>query len=339
MGEPIPIEQQLRGFRHDFEALRHELGKLVVGQEDALDGMLTAAVAGGHVLFEAAPGLGKTLLVQALAAAADLSFQRIQFTPELMPADLVGTYVVMETPQGRRTFEFQQGPIFANLVLADQINRGMPKTQSALLEAMEGPSITVWRETFSLPQPFLVMATQNPLEMEGTFPLPEPQLDRFFFKLLLRPPSIEQIEAILERTTEDAPPVISRIVDGPRLLQMRQVARNVIIPGGLRRAAAMLAAATHPDCEHAPEIVRRLVRYGCSPRGAQALVLGAKVRAASEARREVSVADLRAVTHAALRHRLILNFEAQADGVPPDRVIDDVLQTIPGLGPERQRST
>lgn len=328
MNEPIPLQQQLQGFCDDFERLRRELGKCVVGQEDALEGLLTALVTGGHVLLEGVPGVGKTLLVRSLAELSELAFQRIQFTPDLMPADLLGTYVVMETPQGRRTFQFHQGPIFANIVLADQINRGMPKTQSALLEAMEGQSITVARETFRLPQPFFVMATQNPLEMEGTFPLPEPQLDRFFFKLLLRPPTIDQLEAILERTTEALPPMLSRIVDGPRLLEMRQIARSVSIPGPLRRAASGLVAATQPDADQAPEIVRRVVRYGCSPRGAQALVLGAKVRAAAEGRREVSPADLRAVAHAALRHRLILNFEGLAEGVQPDAVIDEILETI-----------
>jgi len=328
MAEPIPIEQQLKGFRSDFDALRHEIGKIIVGQEDVVDGTLTAVVAGGHVLFEGVPGLGKTALVRALAEVVELSFRRIQFTPDLMPADLMGTYVIMETPQGRRTFEFQPGPLFANIILADQINRGMPKTQSALLEAMEGQSISVSNETFQLPKPFFVMATQNPMEMEGTFPLPEPEIDRFFFKLLLSPPSVEQIEAIVERTTEGEPPIVSRVLDGRRILEMRQIARNVAIPAEVRRGAISLVAATHPGFPQAPEIVRRYVCYGSSPRGAQALVAAAKVRAAADGRGEVSAADVRRAAHAALRHRLILNFEGQAENVHPDLVIEAILESM-----------
>ena len=324
------IEQRLDGFRNDFDALRREIGKVVVGHEEVVAGMLTALVAGGHVLLEGVPGLGKTVLVRAVADVLDLSFQRIQFTPDLMPSDLLGTYVVMETPQGRRTFEFQQGPIFSNVVLADQINRGMPKTQSALLEAMEGDSVSVARETFHLPKPFVVMATQNPLEMEGTFPLPEPEIDRFFFKLLVAPPSVQQIEEILDRTTEFEPPAVRSIVDGARIIEMHDIARSVRIDAALRRWAISLVTATHPDCEQAPAMVRRFVSYGSSPRGAQALVLGAKVRAAADGRQEVSRADLHATAPAALRHRLILNFEGQAEDVRPEQVIDDVLEAASG---------
>jgi MoxR-like ATPase len=234
----------------------------------------------------------------------------------------------METPQGRRTFEFQPGPLFANIILADQIHRGMPKTQSALLEAMEGQSISVSNETFQLPKPFFVMATQNPMEMEGTFPLPEPEIDRFLLKLLLLPPSVEQVEAIVERTTEGEPPIVSRVLDGRRILEMRQIARNVPIPVEVRRWGISLVAATHPNFPQAPEMVRRYVRYGSSPRGAQALVAAAKVRAAADGRGEVAAADVRRVAHAALRHRLILNFEGQAENVHPDRIIDGILASI-----------
>ncbi len=331
MSNDVPRGQQLEAFRKDFDTLRREIGKIVVGQEEVVDGVLTAVVSGGHVLLEGVPGIGKTLLVQTLARVLEVSFQRIQFTPDLMPADLIGTYVVMETPQGRRTFEFQKGPLFSHVILADQINRGMPKTQSALLEAMEGESISVATETFRLPSPFLVMATQNPLEMEGTFPLPEPQLDRFFCKLVVDPPSAEQIEEILQRTTEGEPPVAMAVVDDQRILQMRQIARRVPISVEVRRLAVTLVAATHPGHQQAPETVRRLVRYGSSPRGAQALVLAAKVRALREGRSEVWAEDLRAVARAALRHRLILNFEGQAEEVRPDLVIDQVLDAI--LGP------
>ncbi len=330
MSSEIPIPQQLEGFRRDFDALRREIGKVVVGHREVIDGVLTAVVTGGHVLLEGTPGLGKTLLVQTLADVLQLTFQRIQFTPDLMPADLLGTFVVMETPQGRRTFEFQKGPLFSHVILADQINRGTPKTQSALLEAMEGESISVANETFQLPSPFMVMATQNPLEMEGTFPLPEPQLDRFFFKLVVGAVSVEQIEEILDRTTEGEPPVVAAVADDRRILEMRRIARRVPIAAELRRSAILAVAATHPEHPQAPAAVRRFVRYGSSPRGAQALVLAAKVRAAVEGRDAVSREDLRAVCHAALRHRLILNFEGQAEDVRPDRLIDDVVQTILG---------
>ncbi len=332
MSGETPISEQLDGFRSDFDALRCEIGKSVVGQEEAVEGILTAAVCGGHVLLEGLPGVGKTRLVETLAQVAEVSFQRIQFTADLMPADLIGTYVVMETPQGRRTFEFHKGPLFSHVILADQINRGPPKTQSALLEAMEGQSITVSNETFELPTPFLVMATQNPLEMEGTFPLPEPQLDRFFCKLLFRSPNTRQIEEILDRTTEGEPPVVTAVVDDRRLLEMRQIARRVPIAADVRRQGISLVAASHPGGEEAPPMVRRYVRYGCSPRAAQALVLAAKVRAIAAGRDEVSPADLRAVAHPVLRHRLVLNFEGQSEDVRPDRVVDEIVQTVFGPG-------
>ena len=330
MSAEISIGQQLDGFRKDFDALRREFAKAVVGQQEVVDGLLTAVVTGGHVLIEGLPGLGKTRLVQTLAEVLQVTFQRIQFTPDLMPADLLGTYVVMETPEGRRTFEFQKGPLFSHLILADQINRGTPKTQSALLEAMEGESISVSNETFELPSPFFVMATQNPREMEGTFPLPEPELDRFFVKLLVAPPSIEQIEEILDRTTEGEPPVVMAVADGRRILEMRSIAGRIPIASDIRRLGITVVAATHPEHEKAPPSVRRFVRYGSSPRGAQSLVLAAKVRAIIEGRGEVSPDDLRATAHAALRHRVVLNFEGQAESVEPDRLIDEILQAVLG---------
>jgi MoxR-like ATPase len=330
MSTDIPIGQQLETFRKDFDTLRREIGKAVVGQKDVVDGMLAAMLGGGHLLVEGVPGVGKTLLVETLARVLEVSFQRIQFTPDLMPSDLIGTYVVMETPQGRRTFEFHKGPLFSHVILADQINRGTPRTQSALLEAMEGESITVSNETFQLPSPFFVMATQNPLEMEGTFPLPEPQLDRFFFKVLVAPPNVEEMEEILERTTEGEPPVVAAVADDRRILQMREIVRRVPIAADVRRKAVLLVAATHPDHEQAPEMVRRFVRYGSSPRGAQALVLGAKVWAVTQRRSEVALDDLRAVAHAALRHRLILNFEGQGEEIRPDLLVDGVLDAILG---------
>jgi MoxR-like ATPase len=315
-------------FQEDFAALRREIALVVVGLPEIIDHVLTAAVAGGHVLLEGVPGLGKTVLVQTLADVLELSFNRIQFTPDLMPSDLLGTYVVMETAAGRRTFEFQRGPIFANLILADQINRGTPKTQSALLQAMEGYAISIAQETFDLPQPFFVMATQNPLEMEGTFPLPEPEVDRFFFKLRVPAPTTDEMEAIVERTTEAELPELRAVLDGRRLLEMRQVAREVAIPANLRRRAVSLVAASHPDFAQAPEMVRRLVRYGSSPRGAQALVLGAKIRAAAAGRAEVADEDLAAVVLPALRHRIVLNFEAQTENVNPDSVVECIAKSV-----------
>lgn len=278
------VEPHLEGFERDFNALRHELAKVVVGQAEEIDFVLTAAVAGGHVLIEGVPGLGKTLLVETLADILQLRFSRIQFTPDLMPSDLLGTFVVMETAAGRRTFEFQQGPIFANLVLADQINRGLPKTQAALLQAMEGQEINVSTETFHLPQPFFVVGTQNPLETDGTFPLPEPEIDRFFFKVVIKGPTIDEIDAILERTTESPAAELLKVVDGKRLLEMREIASRVCLAAAGRRWVASLVAATHPDFPRAAELVKRYVRYGASPRAAQAMVTAAKVRAAAHGR-------------------------------------------------------
>src|SRR5438552_3331350 len=273
------MKGQLDQFRADFQALRREVAKVIVGHLDILDGTLTALIAGGHVLLEGVPGLGKTLLVRTLADALRLKFQRIQFTPDLMPADLIGTNAVLETPEGHRRFEFQQGPVFANILLADEINRATPKTQSALLEAMQEHSVTVAGQTYPLPKPFFVMATQNPLEMEGTYPLPEAQLDRFFFKLLVRFPKSSEIETILDRTTESEEPHAMPIFDGRRVQEMAKLARQIPIADDIRRYGIALIMATHPEHEQAPDTTRRYVRYGASPRGAQALILAAKIRA------------------------------------------------------------
>ena len=322
-------EEQLEGFRNDFEALRREIAKRVVGQDEAVQSLLTAMFVGGHVLLESPPGLGKTLLARTLADVVDLSFRRIQCTPDLMPADVIGTYVIVETPQGRRTFEFQKGPLFANLVLADQINRTTPKTQSALLEAMEEDAITVSTESFPLPRPYLVVATQNPWEMEGTFPLAEAQIDRFLLKCVLKPPRAEQLEQILGLIAE--PPAIQprKIVDAPRVLEMGELVRRVGLSDTLRRWVVSVVAASQPEDGRAPEPVRRFVRHGASPRGAQAIVLAAKVGAIVAGRDEVAYEDLRAATHPALRHRLILNFEGVAEQVSPDALIDGILGAVP----------
>jgi|SRR5579864_868602 len=328
MSNTEEMKQQLDQFRADFEALRREIGKVIVGHEEIVDGTLTALIAGGHVLLEGVPGLGKTLLVRTLADALHLKFQRIQFTPDLMPADLIGTNVVLETPEGHRKFEFQPGPVFANLVLADEINRATPKTQSALLEAMQEKSVTIAGKTHVLQRPFFVLATQNPLEMEGTYPLPEAQLDRFFFKLLVQFPSALEIEMILDRTTEAVEPRAEPIFDGKHILDLARLARLIPIADELRRYGISLVLATHPESEHATELTRRYVRYGSSPRGAQAIILAAKIRAILDHRYHVSREDLREVAHPALRHRLILNFEGQAENIQADDVIDNVLESI-----------
>jgi MoxR-like ATPase len=322
------IKDQLDQFRADFLRLRREIGKVIVGQDDIVEGTLTALIAGGHVLLEGVPGLGKTLLVRTLADALHLKFQRIQFTPDLMPADLIGTNVVLEAPGGGKKFEFQRGPVFANVVLADEINRATPKTQSALLEAMQEHSVTVAGVTHALPEPFFVMATQNPLEMEGTYPLPEAQLDRFMFKLLVKFPSAADIETILDRTTEAAKPKAEAIFDGERILALAQLVRQIPVAAEVRRYGIAVVLATHPEHELAAPLTKQFVRYGSSPRGAQAIILGAKLRAILDHRYHVSRDDLRAVAPMTLRHRLILNFEGQAEGVQADQVIENVLETV-----------
>ena len=322
------LRRQLDEFRADFDTLRDEVRKVIVGHEEIVDGTLTALIAGGHVLLEGVPGLGKTLLVRTLADALRLKFQRIQFTPDLMPADLIGTNVVLESPEGGRRFEFQQGPVFSNLLLADEINRATPKTQSALLEAMQERSVTVAGKTHILDRPFFVMATQNPLEMEGTYPLPEAQLDRFFFKLLVKFPSAEDLEAILDRTTEATEPRAEPVFDGKRIVELSQLARRIPIAGELRRYAIALVMATHPEGEYATEMARRYVRYGSSPRGAQALILAAKISAILDHRYHVAREDIRAAALPALRHRLILNFEGQAENVQADDIIGNLLGAV-----------
>ena len=327
MTDSEQLKSQLDAFRGDFEKLRSEVGKVIVGQEDIVDGTLSALIAGGHVLLEGVPGLGKTLLVRTLADALHLQFSRVQFTPDLMPADLVGTNVVMETADGRKKFEFQKGPIFANIVLADEINRATPKTQSALLEAMQEHHVTIGGETYHLPEPFLVMATQNPLEMEGTYPLPEAQLDRFFTKLLVRYPTAENLEDILDRTTGALAPHAEPVITGERIIELRKLARQIPIADEIRRHAINLVLATHPDNALATDMVRRFVRYGSSPRGAQGLILAAKISAILDHRYHVSRDDLQSAAHSVLRHRMILNFEGQAENISTDEVIHDVLKS------------
>jgi MoxR-like ATPase len=321
------IKGEMDQFRADFRRLRQEIAKVIVGQDEIVEGTLTALIAGGHVLLEGVPGLGKTLLVRTIADALQLKFARIQFTPDLMPADLVGTNVVMEAADHGRRFEFQKGPVFANIVLADEINRATPKTQSALLEAMQEHHVTVGGQTYPLPGPFFVLATQNPLEMEGTYPLPEAQLDRFFFKLLVKFPTFDDLETILDRTTEDNQARVEPTFDAGRIIALSKLVRQIPIAAEVRRYAITVVMATHPDNELASQMTKQFVQYGSSPRGAQAIILAAKLRAILDNRYHVAREDIRAVAPMALRHRLILNFEGQADGVPTDAVIANILKT------------
>jgi MoxR-like ATPase len=322
-------EQLVADFIRDVDTLKSEIGKVIVGNEAIVEGVLSCLLAGGHGLLEGVPGLGKTMLVRTLAQALDLNFSRIQFTPDLMPADIIGTNVLVEDPSGGKRFEFQRGPVFAHVLLADEINRATPKTQSALLEAMQEKSVTVSKTTFTLEPPFLVLATQNPLEMEGTYPLPEAQLDRFLFKLKVMFPDRSELHTILERTTSRDDPEATPVVGRERVLAMRDVVRQVPVSRAVQDYAIRLLQATHPDNNAAPEATRKFVRYGSSPRGAQALLLGAKILSLLDRRFSASCADIRRVVHAALRHRVILNFEGEAEGVTTDDVLDQILEKVP----------
>jgi MoxR-like ATPase len=325
MTTSIAVEQSIDQFRDRFLRITEEVGRRIVGHEEVVNLTVTSLLAGGHVLLEGIPGVGKTSLVHTLADVLHLTFSRIQFTPDLMPADIVGTNIVQEHSHGGTFFEFQPGPIFANVVLADEINRATPKTQSALLEAMQDVSVSVGKTTYRLEQPFLVLATQNPLEMEGTYPLPEAQLDRFFFKLKVMYPSEEAMHQIIERTTRDADTTVTRVVDGPQLLEMRHVARSVPIARPVQAYAIRLALGTHPASPYATPLVKRYVRYGASPRAAQAIVLAGKIQALNRGQAFVSIHDVRAVALPALRHRILLNFEGEADEVSTDTIVDELL--------------
>ena len=323
------LKQQLDQFRSDFSCLHSELAKVVAGQHQILSDTLIALIAGGHVLLEGVPGVGKTLTVRTLAEALDLQFHRIQFTADLMPADLIGTNVVVETPNGGKDFQFRKGPLFANVLLADEINRATPKTQSALLESMQEHSVTVAGTTHILNEPFFVMATQNPLEMEGTYPLPEAQLDRFFCKLLVQYPTASDLETILDRTTESTVVSAESVLSGRRILEMSNLSRQIPIADEVRRYGIVLVLATHPDHEFALDITKQFVRYGASPRGLQAMILGAKIRAILDNRYHVAREDLQAMALPVLRHRLILNFEGQAEGISADHVLQEIVAGMP----------
>jgi MoxR-like ATPase len=309
-------------------AIEGELARFIVGQEELVRGVLVALIAGGHVLLEGQPGLGKTVLVRSLGQVLELEFSRIQFTPDLMPADVTGTHIVTEDEDGRRRFEFQPGPVFGNLLLADEINRATPKTQSALLEAMQERQVTVGDRTRRLPEPFFVLATQNPIELEGTYPLPEAQLDRFFFKLLVPFPDAAQLAEIARRTTGVDEVALRPVAGAEDLGAMARLAREVPVADAVMERAVQVLLATHPERPEAPDEVRRYVRWGASPRGLQTLVLAGRIRALLEGRYNVALEDLAAMAGPALRHRIFLNFEADAAGVDSDQVVAAVLKSL-----------
>jgi len=319
-------------FHANAARIRGELTKVIVGQHEVVTHVLVALIAGGHVLLEGVPGLGKTMLIRTLGQVLDLKFSRIQFTPDLMPADITGTEMLIDQ-DGQRSFRFQPGPVFANLILADEINRATPKTQSALLQAMQEAVVTVADTTHTLEQPFFVMATQNPIEMEGTYPLPEAQVDRFFFKVNVPFPSTEELDQILERTTGQELPEVEACVGGEAILAMQSLARAVPIATHVREYVARLVVATHPERPEAIPLAQQFVRYGASPRAGQALVLGGKVTALQSGRYNVAFEDILAVAPAALRHRLILNFDGVAEGITPDQIIAELLERVPSSQP------
>ena len=322
-------EEQIASFRESYAVLRAEIGKVIVGHDAIVEGTLIAVLAGGHVLLEGVPGLGKTLLVRTLSEVLNLSFNRIQFTPDLMPADILGTNMVMETADGRREFEFQRGPIFAHLILADEINRATPKTQSAMLEAMQEKSVTAGGEIRKLVEPFFVLATQNPIDQEGTYPLPEAQLDRFFFKLVVGYPSAAELTEVLTRTTEGARADVNKVLDREALIELQRLVRQVPVATHVKDYAVRLVLASHPKTETAAPISNQYLRFGSSPRGGQCLLLAGKVRALTQGRFNVSFDDIQAVATPALRHRFILNFEAEAEGITTDQIITQILQDVP----------
>ena len=331
MSEAARAEIGLEQFGEIARSIEAEVGKVIVGQDEVVRSVIICVLAGGHALLEGVPGLGKTMLIRTLGDVLDLQFSRIQFTPDLMPADIVGTDILEESEDGRRQFRFQAGPIFANLILADEINRATPKTQSAMLEAMQEKTVTVAGQGYQLEAPFFVLATQNPLEMEGTYPLPEAQLDRFLFKVNIAFPDVADLVQILERTTGLEQPRADKVANGAQVIAMGALALSTPIPSHVSEYVAHIVVATHPSSERAAPMLQQYARYGASPRGAQALIIGAKINALLDGRSNVSFDDVAAVAPAALRHRILLNFEGQAEGLSTDDLVADVLKSVPKL--------
>jgi len=326
------VEKATQEFRHKFQLVRDEIGKAIVGHEEIVEGVLTCLFTGGHALLEGVPGLGKTYLIRTLAQALQLKFSRIQFTPDLMPADIIGTNIVVEEPDtGRREFQFQDGPLFAQIILADEINRATPKTQSAVLEAMQEHSVTVGRQTYVLEEPFFVMATQNPIEQEGTYPLPEAQLDRFMFKLLVEYSNKDEVKLILDRTTTGHVPDIKPVMTGEEIRGAQNLVRRVVMAPHVQDYAIRVSMASHPHGPYAIDATNRYVRWGVSPRAAQALTLGAKLQALLDGRFNASFSDVQRMYLPAMRHRVLLNFEGEAEGVSTDDVLKEILEKTPTM--------
>lgn len=318
-------DNEIKNIVDTIKAVENEVGKAIIGQKEIVRQVLIAIFTGGNVLLEGSPGLGKTQLVKTLSRVMDLSFSRIQFTPDLMPADVVGTNIIMKDERGNSKFEFQQGPVFAHLVLADEINRATPKTQSALLEAMQEHTVTVGNSTYHLEEPFMVLATQNPLENEGTYPLPEAQLDRFLFKLMVPYPNLEELKGIIGVTVNNKTVELEKVIDRTRILEIRNILKQVPISKLVEEYALKVVLATHSDYENAPELSKKYIRYGASPRAAQAIISTARVRAVMEGRYNVAFDDIKYVAPSALRHRFFMNFDAVADGVTAESIINDIL--------------
>ena len=329
MSDTEQLRQQAEKFRERYAAVREQIGRVIVGHEEIVQGVLTAILVGGHCLLEGAPGLGKTMLVRTLADALDLDFNRIQFTPDLMPADILGTNMIVEDPDGKRGFEFQKGPIFTQICLADEINRATPKTQSAMLETMQEGTVTVAGERYELQKPFFVLATQNPIEQEGTYPLPEAQLDRFLFKLVVGYSGRAELSTIVDRTTRGFQDQAEKVMDGDEIVQWQKLVREVMIAPHVQDYLVRLTLATHPEGPFAADVTNQYLRWGSSPRGAQTLALASKVRALLDGRFNVSFEDLRRVYLPTMRHRVILNFEAQAEGMSTDDVLLELLEKVP----------
>jgi MoxR-like ATPase len=323
------VYEQVEMVKKSLEGLQTQLSRVIVGQEEIIRQVFICLLCGGHALIEGVPGLGKTLIVKSLGQVLNLKYSRIQFTPDLMPADIVGTNIVNEDADGKRFFEFYQGPIFGQIILADEINRATPKTQSAMLEAMQEQAVTVFGKKYLLEPPFIVLATQNPLEMEGTYPLPEAQVDRFFFKLKIGYPTPDQLMEIIDKTTEETLPVLSQTLGAAAILEMKSLVREVPLASHVKDFAVRMVMASHPQEKNSVPKARQYVRYGASPRGVQSLVLAGKVMALLEDRFNVSLDDIRAVAKPALRHRIILNLRGEAEGIDPDEIIEEIINSLP----------